>query len=78
MLAVLPERTEEIQRFRATQWLFQQTFKTPVKDLNRFVSTFFAPFSLDRGGLSTDEVVFEPKNLLHLLATNSLSVEDHY
>ena len=78
MLALLSERTEEIQRFRATAWLFQQTFKTPLKDLNRFVSTFLAPFSLERGALSTDEVVFEPKDLLHLLATNSLSVEDYH
>jgi hypothetical protein len=28
--------------------------------------------------MSTDEVVFEPKDLLHLLANNSLSVEDQY
>jgi hypothetical protein len=78
MLAVLSERTEGIQRFRATPWLFQQTFETPFKDLNKFVSTFLAPFSLERGALSTDEVVFEPKNLLRLLATNSLSVENYY
>src|SRR6266496_176463 len=78
MLALLSERTEEIQRFRSTPWSFQQTFKTPLRDLNRFVTTFLAPFSLDRGALITDEVVFEPKDLLHLLATNSLSVEDYY
>jgi hypothetical protein len=78
MLAVLSERTEEIKRFRAAPWLFQQTFTTPYKDLNRFVSTFLAPFSLERGALSTDQVVFEPKNLLRLLASKSLSVENYY
>jgi hypothetical protein len=78
MLSLLSARTEEIHRFRAIPWLFQQTFKTPLKDLNRFVSTFLAPFSLESAALSTDEVVFEPKHLLHLLANNSLSVEDYY
>jgi hypothetical protein len=77
MLALLSARTEEIQRFRAAPWPFHQTFKTPLKDLTRFVSTFLAPFSLERGALSIDEVVFEPKDLLHLLATNSLSVVDY-
>ena len=78
MFTLLSERPGEIQRFRAKPWPFQQTFKSPLKDLNRFVSTFLAPFSFAEGALSTDEVVFEPKNLLHLLANNSLSVEDQY
>jgi hypothetical protein len=78
MLTLLSERPEEILQFRDKSWPFQQTFKTPLKDLNRFVTTFLAPFCLDRGAMSTDEVVFEPKDLLHLLANNSLSVEDQY
>lgn len=78
MLTLLTERPEEIQRFRANPWPFQQTFKTPLKDLHRFVSTFLAPFELEKGALSADEVVFEPKGLLRLLADNSLSVENSY
>jgi hypothetical protein len=78
MLTLLSERPEEIQRFRADPWPFQQTFKTPLKDLNRFVSTFLAPFSLEKGALTTDEVVFEPKDLLRLLASNSVPVKDCY
>jgi hypothetical protein len=78
MLTLLSERPEEIRQFRVKPWPFQQTFKTPLKDLNRFVTTFLAPFSLEKGTVSTDEVVFEPKNLLHLLANNSLSVQDQY
>lgn len=78
MLTLLSERPEEIQRFRAKPWSFQQTFKTPLKDLNRFVSTFLAPFSFEKGALSTDQVPFEPKDLLRLLANNSLSAEDQY
>jgi hypothetical protein len=78
MLTLLSERPEEIHRFRAKPWPFQQTFKTPLKDLNRFVSTFLAPFSFEKGAISTDEVVFEPRDLLHLLSSNSLPVEDQY
>lgn len=78
MLTLVSERPEEIQRFRAQPWPFQQTFKTPLKDLSRFVSTFLTPLGLEKGALSTDEVVFEPKDLLRLLADNSLSVEDQY
>ena len=78
MLTLLSERPEEIRRFRANPWPCQRTFKTPLKDLNRFVTTFLAPFSLETGAMSTDKVVFEPKDLLHLLANNSLSVEDQY
>jgi hypothetical protein len=78
MLTLLSERPEEIRRFRVNPWPFQQTFKTPLKDLNRFVTTFLAPFSLEKGSMSTDEVVFEPKDLVRLLANNSLSVQDQY
>jgi hypothetical protein len=78
MLTLLSERTEEIQRFRDDPWPFQQTFKTPRKDLTRFVSTLLATFSLEKGTLSTDEVVFEPKDLLMLLTQNSVPVKDCY
>jgi hypothetical protein len=78
VLTLLSERPEEIFRFRVKPWEFQQTFKTPLKDLNRFVTTFLAPLSLEKGVISTDEVVFEPRHLLHLLANNSLSVQDKY
>jgi hypothetical protein len=78
MLTLLSERTEEIQRFRDDPWLFQRTFKTPLKRLDTFVATFLATFSLEKGTLSTDEVVFEPKDLLLLLARNSVPVEDCY
>ncbi len=78
MLSLLSEQPKEIQHFRARPWPFQQTFKTPLKDLNRFVATFLTPFSFEKGALSTDEVVFEPKNLLHLLSNNSLSVENQF
>ena len=78
MLTLLSEEPGEIAQFRAEPWPFQQTFKTPLKELHRFVSIFLTPFSFAEGVVSTGEVVFEPKNILHLLANNSLSVEDQY
>jgi len=78
MLTLLPQRTEDIQRFRAAPWPFQQTFKAPLKDLQRFVSVFLAPFSVERGVVSTDEVVFEPRNVLQLLAKNAIVTENPY
>src|SRR5579872_4033429 len=75
---LLSEEPGGIAKFRAEPWVFQQTLKTPLKELNRFVSIFLSPFSFDEGVLSTDEVVFEPKSTLHLFANNSLSVEDQY
>jgi hypothetical protein len=78
MLTLLSDRTEEVARFRADPWPFQHTFQTPSKELHRFVSTFLAPFSLDKGSLSTDEVVFDPQVLLELMANNSIKVGNHW
>jgi hypothetical protein len=78
MFTLLSEQPKEIRQFRVNPWPFQQTFRTPLKDLHRFVTAFLAPFSLEKGTISTDEVVFEPKDLLNLLANDSLSVQDQY
>ncbi|HWY70031.1 MAG TPA: hypothetical protein VNX88_15275 [Terriglobales bacterium] len=78
MLTRIDRRTEEIQRFRAVPAAFQKTFKTPLKDLERFVSTFLAPFELEKAVLSTDEVVFEPKTLIRALGSGSDQADDWY
>lgn len=78
MLTLVSQPTDAIKQFRAKPWPFQQTFKTPLKTLNSFVSTFLAPFSAESGLLSTDEVVFEPTTIQQLLANNSARLEDPY
>jgi hypothetical protein len=78
MLTLLSKRTEEIQRFRSAPFQLQSTFKTPLKELQRFVATFLAPFRLQGGILSTDEVVFEPKNLKRELANSTGQNDDWY
>jgi len=54
---------EEIRQFRAGPWRFQKTFKTPLKDLNRFVSTFLASFPLEKNAF----LVNYRRDQLHLL-----------
>ena len=75
---MLPEPPEELQRFRLSPWPFQQTFETPLKDLKRFVSTILVTYSLDKAALTTDEVVFEPHDVIKLLAANSIKLENCY
>jgi hypothetical protein len=78
MLTVLSEPPEELQRFRLSPWPFQQSFVTPLKDLKRFVSTIFMPYSLEKAVLTTDEVVFEPQDVIQLLAVHSIELENCY
>ena len=78
MINLLSKKPEEIERFRAAPWPFQRTFKTPLKGLNRFVAILLAPFFLEKGSLSSDEVVFEPENLFHLMTINSVQVENYW
>jgi len=63
----------EIERFRASPSKYQQTFKTPLDDLHRFVATILSQFSLDEGVLTNELVVFEPEDLLLLLGRHSIS-----
>jgi len=76
MLFSHTEADGEITRFRANPWLDQRTFKTPLKDLKRFVATLLGPFPLETGLLATDQVVFEPEHVLELLQANAIPVED--
>jgi hypothetical protein len=71
----LSEAGQEIERFRKNPLKHQRTFQTPLKDLPRFLATILSPFHLEHGVLTVELVVFEPKNLLGLLASHSLSAE---
>src|SRR5947209_559443 len=78
MLRLLPERTQDIKQFRSAPWPFQQTFKTPLKDLNRFVLTFLSQYPVQSGTVSTDEVVFEPRTVLSLIRRHSVPLDGWY
>lgn len=65
----------EVERFRALPLRYQQTFSTPLKDLNHFVATLLSQFGFETGTLTVELVVFEPENLLKLLAEHAMSPE---
>jgi hypothetical protein len=69
---ILSREPGAVKRFRRTSWRFQQTFETPLKDLDRFVSVILSVHKITGGVLTIDEVVFEPKHLLVLMSKHSL------
>jgi hypothetical protein len=66
----LSETPGSLKRFRRTPWGSQQTFSTPLKNLQPFVATITSAF--DTASITIDQVIFAPKHLLDLLARCSL------
>ncbi len=65
-----------LERIRRTPWKFQQTFLTPLKDLERFVSTIMSAHApIEKGCVTIDQYVFEPKALKAFLVQHSISDE---
>ena len=62
-----------LDQFCKNPWEFQQTFETPLKNLQSFVSTILLSDEPLRGGnLTIDRVVFEPRDLNAMLARYSI------
>jgi len=71
---MLSETPGALKNFRRTPWKFQQTFQTPLKNLQRFVATIVSPsHNFTAGCLTIEQVVFEPKHLISLLTDYSIS-----
>jgi len=69
----LSENPAALKEFRRTTWKFQQTFQTPLKNLQAFVSTIVSAAEPWRAGcLTIEQAVFEPGHLVALLAKNSI------
>jgi len=67
------ESPDLLKRFRRTQWRFQQTFATPLKNLGRFVATILgAVDEVQEVSLVIEQAVFEPKHLIGLLTKHQL------
>jgi hypothetical protein len=65
-----------IKKFGRTPWKFQATFHTPLKQLDLFVAAILDDEGgLEKGTVTIDGVVFDPKNLQRLLAASPLPVE---
>jgi len=70
---IISRNKGSIKRFRRTPGRFQQTFRTPLKTLRPFVKIIASALEPLRGGCVTmDQVVFEPKNLIGVMAAHSL------
>ena len=62
-----------LKRLRKVPWRSQQTFLTPLRNLELFVATITSARDQIQGGTVTiDSVVFEPENLNALLTSRSL------
>ena len=71
---ILSDKPEALKHFRKTPWKFQQTFKTPLKNLANFVATILSGCSGLRGAsITIDAVVFEPKHLIDLLNSHPIA-----
>jgi hypothetical protein len=66
--------SKALKQFLRNPWPFQTTFQTPFNDLERFVSTFIAVHQpIERGSVTINKYVFEPKTLNAFLAERSIS-----
>ena len=70
---ILSTTSGSLKRLRKVPWRFQQTFLTPLRNLQPFVaSVVSAREQVQAGVVTLDSVVFEPKNLNALLSSRSL------
>ena len=56
-----------LKKFRRTAWPFQQTFLTPLKQVDEFVATILTVGKVESSCLTLDNIVFEPRNTGSLL-----------
>jgi hypothetical protein len=69
----ISEAAGALKKFRRTAWKCQQTFLTPMNDLRSFVAAIVSPNEQMKSGCVTiEQAVFEPTNLLNLLASHSM------
>jgi hypothetical protein len=68
----LSEAPGAVKQFRKKAWRFQQTFATPLRNLQAFVTAIVSGQEFQGGCLTIDQVVFEPKRLISLLDNDSI------
>lgn len=69
----ISEAPGALKKFRRTAWKCQQTFLTPMNDLRSFVAAIVcANGQMKSGCVTIEQAVFEPTNLLNLLASHSM------
>lgn len=67
------DATQALEQFRGSPWEFQQTFETPLKNLQPFVKAILSTGEpVQAASLMIDEVVFEPRDLIEMLSSYSI------
>jgi hypothetical protein len=61
-----------LKQIRKTPWKFQQTFKTPLDNLQPFVAAILSTASPESACITIEQAVFEPKHWIDLLTRYSL------
>lgn len=62
-----------IKKFRRTPWRFQQTFHTPLQNLDAFTATILDSLDpVDAGTVTIDSVIMDPRKLDALLSSHQL------
>ena len=61
-----------LKQIRKTAWKFQQTFKTPLNNLQPFVAAILSTASPETACITIEQAVFEPKRWIDLLTRYSL------
>jgi hypothetical protein len=68
----LSDTPSALKQLRKASWNFQQTFKTPLKKLDTFVSSIVSTGASQTACITVEQAVFEPKHLIDLLTRYSL------
>ena len=71
-LMQLFDAASALKQIRKTPWKFQQTFKTPLNNLDPFVAAILSTASLETACITIEQAVFEPKHWIDLLTRYSL------
>lgn len=61
-----------LKHIRKAAWKFQKTFRTPLADLQAFVTTIVSVASPESACVTIEQAVFEPKHWIELLTRYSL------
>jgi hypothetical protein len=61
-----------LKQIRKTPWKFQQTFRTPLDNLQPFVAAILSTASPESACITIEQAVFEPKHWIDLLTRYAL------
>jgi len=68
----ISDTPSKLQQIRKNPWEFQQTFKTPLNNLQHFVAAILSTASPETACVTIAQAVFEPKHWIDLLTRYSL------